>query len=101
VKSTCQSHIALIGKRGDHKTRSVTKVLISISESSISLASKAIEDIFFYILPVVPELFLPFEIIHGLDSALDHSTHDFSSVHIDHNQGAHQGSLLSSKFTTD
>jgi hypothetical protein len=53
------------------------------------LASKAIENIFFYILPVVPELFLPFEVIHGLDSALDHSTHDFSSVHIDHNQGAH------------
>jgi hypothetical protein len=64
MKSTSQSHIALIGKRGDDKTRSVTEVLISISESGISLASEAIEDIFLYILPVVSELRDPLESIN-------------------------------------
>ena len=88
--SRSKSNIAFVSKRSNNQSGSISKILVTIPETSISLFDLTIIDLS---VPVVSELFTELEIIKIFNS-LDHKLRDhISSVDIQDNKCTHLSSF--------
>jgi len=92
TQSSHESHIALIGQGGDHKSERVTKILITIWEIGGNTL-----DIAVIIFPIVSKLRYPFESINIINALFNKLGNDILSVHVDNDQCIYCDNLILSQ----
>jgi hypothetical protein len=98
MESSSESHVALISEWCDNETRTITKILISISESCVGLLTEAILLVGVIIVwisvklsnvfPVVTKLLSPVEVVETSNLSLHHVLDDILSMNIENNESS-------------
>ena len=93
LKGSHESHVALIGERGNHKTESVTEILVTIGVIGLNTLYSTV-----FILPVVTELLHPLEGSRVRNFIVNKPLGYFLSVHINNDESTKSQALEFVKF---